>query len=85
MKNQKKLGPSQITVYNYLDENGAKTAEEVGEALYAITSACAKWKHTAWPVEKIRREWAMKLLRGLVKLGKVSKTDERPARYRVGV
>ena len=79
---EKRLGPTQIVVYNYLRGNGPMTAAEVGEALYDTTSSCSEWSNTVWPKEKIRRRWASKVIRMLIKLGKVEMMDGKPVRYK---
>lgn len=68
---KKKLGRSQKVVYDWLKDHPESTAREVGKALYDKTSSCSGGLYgpTIWPIEKVRRSWASKLLIELRKKG----------------
>lgn len=67
-----KLGTSQQAVLEWIKEHPGSTAQEIGDAIYDQTSACAEWQ-TDWSKQKVRRQWAAKLLGILLKKGLVEK------------
>lgn len=67
-----KLGRSQQAVYDWLKaQKVAMTAWDVGNALYEDVSMCSQknsgYGKREWSAEKIRTQWASKVLRELVK------------------
>lgn len=58
------IGSSQRAILHWLQEKGAATAEEVGDALYESTSACSGYIHCRESA-KVRRAWAQRVLKSL--------------------
>ena len=72
---EKRLGPSQQAVYEWLQKHPYSTPQSVGDALYSVTSSCAKSAdgHMGGKAtfEERRRAWATKMLNELLKKGLV--------------
>lgn len=64
-----KLGKTQQVIYDYVEAHPCQSAQEIGDELYGETSACSNWSHMETPEEKLRRQWAQKVLRVLAKKG----------------
>jgi hypothetical protein len=61
-----RLGKTQQVIYDYVEAHPCQTAQEIGDALYGETSACSNCRSKT-PEEKLRRQWAQKVLRLLAK------------------
>ena len=70
-----KLGKSQRAVFDWLKDHPNSTSQDVGDAIYDTTSGCAIGYPHEWPIVKVRRFWAAKLLYILVKKGLVERVD----------
>lgn len=62
-----RLGRTQQVIYDHVDAHPCQTAQEIGDALYDKISMCANWKNTETPRDKLRKQWAQKVLRELAK------------------
>jgi len=72
---ERQLGTSQKAVFDWLKDHPNSTSQDVGDAIYDTTSGCAIGYPHEWPIVKVRRFWAAKLLYILVKKGLVERFD----------
>jgi len=77
------IGRSQMAVLTWMKGRGSVSSEQIGEALYDSTSACAGWE-TSTPRSQVVQSWARRLLGKLEKKGLVQRVAHTsPLQFRI--